>query len=60
MVIALGAFAATAGLVVVFFIVFPILVNGLIAFAIAQSLGEREDNREYAANVGIKQPGHRG
>jgi len=42
MIIALGAFAATAGLVVVFFVVFPLLVNGLVAFAIAQVLGERE------------------
>ena len=60
MIIALGAFAATAGLVVVFFVVFPLLVNGLVAFAIAQVLGEREENREYAANVGAQQPGHRG
>jgi hypothetical protein len=60
MIIALSAFAATAGLVVVFFLVFPLLVNGLIAFAIAQVFGEREENREYAANVGTQQPGHRG
>jgi hypothetical protein len=59
MIIALGAFAATAGLVVVFFVVFPLLVNGLIAFAVAQALGEREDNREYAASIGSQQPGHR-
>ena len=52
MIIALGAFAATAGLVVVFFLVFPLLVNGLIAFTIAQVLGEREENREYAASIG--------
>jgi hypothetical protein len=58
MVIGLAAFAATAGLVVVFFVVFPLLVNGLIAFAVAQVLGEREDNREYTA--GIKQPSSRG
>jgi hypothetical protein len=58
MVIGLAAFAATAGLVVVFFVVFPLLVNGLIAFAVAQSLGEREDNREY--NAGIKQQSSRG
>jgi hypothetical protein len=57
MVIGLAAFAATAGLVVVFFVVFPLLVNGLIAFAVAQVLGEREDNREYTA--GIKQPSSR-
>jgi hypothetical protein len=60
MVIALSAFAATAGLVVVFFLVFPLLVNGLIAFTIAQVLGEREENREYTASIGTQQPGHRG
>jgi hypothetical protein len=60
MIIALGAFAATAGLVVVFFLVFPLLVNGLLAFTIAQVLGEREENREYAASIGTQQPGHRG
>lgn len=38
----------TLGLVVVFFVVFPALVQGLIAFAIAQALGERRQNREYA------------
>jgi Sec-independent protein secretion pathway component TatC len=47
MVIALSSVAATFGLVVVFFVVFPILVQGLIAFAVAQALGERAENREY-------------
>ncbi len=47
MVIALSSFAATFGLVVVFFVVFPILVQGLIAFAAAQALGERAQNQEY-------------
>jgi hypothetical protein len=47
MVIALSSFAATFGLVVVFFVVFPILVQGLIAFAAAQALGERAENQEY-------------
>ena len=49
MVIALSAFAATFGLVVIFFVVFPILVQGLIAFAIAQAMGERAENQEYLA-----------
>jgi hypothetical protein len=49
MVLGLSAFAATFGLVVVFFVLFPILAQGLIAFAIAQALGERAENEEYAA-----------
>jgi hypothetical protein len=49
MVLALSDFAATFGLVVVFFVVFPILVQGLIAFAAAQALGEKAENDEYAA-----------
>jgi hypothetical protein len=48
MVIGLSAWAATFGLVLVFFIIFPVLVQGLIAFAVAVGLGERADNREYA------------
>jgi hypothetical protein len=59
MIIALTATKATLGLVVVFFVVFPLLAHGLIAFAVAQVLGEREDNREYAARAGAQQPGHR-
>jgi phage shock protein PspC (stress-responsive transcriptional regulator) len=49
MVLALSAFAATIGLVVVFFVIFPVLVQGLIAFAIAQVIGERAENHEYVA-----------
>jgi Na+/pantothenate symporter len=48
MVLGLSAWAATFGLVVVFFVVFPALVQGLIAFAVAQALGERAENQEYA------------
>jgi hypothetical protein len=47
MVIGLSAWAATFGLVVVFFVIFPVLVQGLIAFAIAQAFGERAENEEY-------------
>jgi uncharacterized membrane protein YqgA involved in biofilm formation len=47
--LALSALAATLGLVVVFFIVFPVLVQGLIAFALAQVIGERAENQEYLA-----------
>jgi uncharacterized membrane protein YqgA involved in biofilm formation len=45
--LALTAFKATFGLVVVFFVIFPILVQGLIAFAAAQAFGERQENLEY-------------
>lgn len=48
MVTGLSAWAATFGLVLVFFIIFPVLVQGLIAFAAAQALGERAENEEYA------------
>jgi hypothetical protein len=48
MVLGLGAWAATFGLVVVFFVIFPVLVQGLLAFAIAQVFGERAENQEYA------------
>jgi phage shock protein PspC (stress-responsive transcriptional regulator) len=54
--IALSALQATLGLVVVFFVVFPLLAHGLIAFIIAQVLGERAENREFAAHV-KRQPG---
>jgi len=47
MVLGLSAWAATFGLVVVFFVIFPVLVQGLIAFAVAQAMGERADNEEY-------------
>jgi len=47
LVIALSAFKATFGLVVVFFVIFPALLHGLIGFALAQSAGERQDNLEY-------------
>ena len=38
----------TIGLVVVFFVAFPILVQGLIMYAVAQALGERQDNLAHA------------
>jgi hypothetical protein len=43
----MSSFQATAGLVGVFFVLFPALAQGLIAFAIAQALGERAENQEY-------------
>ena len=56
--IALSALQATLGLVIIFFVVFPALAHGLIAFTIAQVLGEREANREVAPVT--KQPSDRG
>jgi len=49
MVLALSSVAATLGLVVVFFVIFPALVTGLVAFSLAQVFGERAENREYVA-----------
>jgi hypothetical protein len=49
MVLALTSVAATIGLIVVFFVIFPALVTGLIAFAIAQVLGERAENQAWVA-----------
>jgi hypothetical protein len=47
LIFALTAFKATFGLVVVFFVIFPLLLHGLIGFALAQSAGEHHDNLEY-------------
>lgn len=46
-ILALSAWQSTFGLVLIFFVVFPALVQGLIMFAAAQAAGEREENREY-------------
>ena len=37
----------TAGLVFTFFILLPLLAHGLIGFAVAQVLGERQENLKY-------------
>ena len=55
--IALSSTQATLGLVVVFFVVFPLLLHGLIGFAVAQVLGERAENQEFTA--GTEQPSSR-
>ena len=47
LVLALTAVKATLGLAIVFFVVFPLLLHGLIGFALGQSLGERQENLEY-------------
>jgi hypothetical protein len=56
MVLALGSVSATLGLVVVFFVIFPVLVQGLIAFAIATVLGERAENEEYMVRRRARRP----
>ena len=38
---------ATLGLVGVFFVLFPLLAHGLIGYAVAQVLGERQENQEF-------------
>jgi hypothetical protein len=37
----------TIGLVAVFFVFFPLVVNVLIGYIVVQVLGERRDNLEY-------------
>ncbi|HEV8151822.1 MAG TPA: hypothetical protein VGP78_02770 [Solirubrobacteraceae bacterium] len=49
MVLALSATAATLGLIAVFFVLFPILVQGVLAFIAAQVAGEKSENDAYAA-----------
>jgi hypothetical protein len=39
---------ATLGLAGVFFVFFPLLVNGLIVFIMAQVIGERTQNQAFA------------
>ena len=47
-VLADAASKSTFGLVLIFFVVFPLLLHGLIAFAAAQGLGERQENLKYS------------
>lgn len=49
--LALSAWEATFGLVIVFFVAFPLLAHGLIGFAVAQALGEKQENDAYAAGT---------
>ena len=42
------ALVMTLGIVLVFFVAFPLLAHGLIGFAAAQAIGEKRDNEEYA------------
>ena len=47
MLAALTDVSSTIGLLAVFAVAFPALVHVLVGFAIAQVLGEREQNRKY-------------
>jgi hypothetical protein len=49
MVVALSALAATLGLAGVFFVFFPLLVNGLVVFIAGQVVAEKAANDEYRA-----------
>ncbi|HVP01610.1 MAG TPA: hypothetical protein VMT10_03490 [Solirubrobacteraceae bacterium] len=48
MVLALSqAWKVNLGLIGVFFVLFPVLVNALLGYASAQALQEKRDNDEY-------------
>jgi hypothetical protein len=47
-----SALGDTLALIAVFGVLFPLLAQGLIAFAIAQAMGERRENQEYRARRG--------
>ena len=47
LILGLTAVKATIGLVVVFFVVVPVLAQGLLALAAALALGERAENERY-------------
>lgn len=53
---ALTDVSATIGLVAVFLVLFPALAHVLIGLAIAQVLGERQENQKYRKLSG-QQPG---
>ncbi len=55
MIIAMShALRDTLGLVVIFFVVFPLIAQGLIAFAVVQGLGERAENSKLQGRWGRK------
>jgi hypothetical protein len=45
--LALSAWSATFGIIVVFGVAFPVLVQGLLGFIAAAIAGERRQNQEY-------------
>ena len=44
----------TLGLVGIFFVLFPLIAQGLIAFAVAQGLGERAETEKLKGRWGRK------
>jgi len=46
----------TLGLVVVFFVFFPLLLHGLLGLVAAQVLGERRQNQQYASGEDSMDP----
>jgi hypothetical protein len=49
-----AALEGTIGLVLIFFVLFPVIAQGLIAFAVVQGLGERNENSKLAGKWGRK------
>jgi hypothetical protein len=47
LIFALTATKATIGLLVIFVVLFPALVQGILAFVFAQVAGERAENERY-------------
>lgn len=50
--LALTAFEATFGLIIVFVVLFPALVQGILAVIAALVAGERRQNQAYEAEHG--------
>jgi hypothetical protein len=48
------ALEGTIGLILIFFVLFPLIAQGLIAFAVAQGLGERAENQKLSGRWGRK------
>ena len=42
-----SSLADSLGLIGIFFVLFPLVITGLIVFAIASALGERRENQDY-------------
>jgi hypothetical protein len=51
-VLALTAFEATFGLLLIFVVIFPALVQGILAVIAAAVAGERRQNKAYEAKHG--------
>jgi hypothetical protein len=46
-VLADAATRSTIALIVIFFVIFPVLLHGLIGLAVGQVMGERQDNLKF-------------